>query len=279
MMSRCIGLGMLLMLSVACSEPEGYDAYRERTAQYGNRRFQNEQGIFHQKEGDHALTLQWYIAAGTPTNHVVKPKETAVDIVSRYDVFLRAIKNDSGNKSVDFENLTTNTKIIIPGLPNAMYNVGALCERSIKEKFHKDLGLDSIEQAEREAVKWYKLGAEAGMGMAQLSYGYALEFGLGGVTKDLKEAGNWYEQSAKKGLSVAQENFANLHFNGFGDPAKRDYPIAYLWYSIAAKTLIAKGKEPSKDLNNAIRACRRFLTKDESSRVDRLAAAFKPQFD
>ena len=272
MMPRCIGLGMLMMLGVACSEPEGYDAYRERTAQYGNRRFQNEQGIFYQKEEAYALALQWYIAAGTPTNHVVKPKETAVDVVSRYDVFLRAIKNDPGNKSVDFENLTTNTKIIIPGLPTAMYNAGATYE-----KHHKKVGLEDEQQAMREAVKWYQRGAEGGLELAQFSYGYALEYGLGGKTKNLKEAGNWYEQSAKKGLSVAQENFANLCFNGFGDPDKPDYPNAYLWYSIAAKTLIAKGREPSKDLNNAIRACRRFLTKDESSRVDRLAAAFKPQ--
>ena len=272
MMPRCIGLGVLLMLSVACSEPEGFDAYRERTAQYGNRHLQNEQGLFHQRKGEHALSLRWYIAAGTPTNHIVKPKETAVDVVSRYTVFLKAIKNDPGNKSVDFDNLKADDKIIIPGLPTAMYNAGATYEKH----YHK-LGMEDEQQALREAVKWYKLGAEGGLELAQFSYGYAREFGLGGVTKDLKEAGNWYEQSAKKGLSMAQENFANLHFNGFGDPAKRDYPNAYLWYSIAAKTIIAKGREPSKDLNNAIRACRRFLKKDESSRVDRLAAAFKPR--
>ena len=46
---------------------------------------------------------------------------------------------------------------------------------------------------------------------------------------------------------------------------------------VVVATLLAEGGEPSKDLSNAIRACRRFLTKDESSRVDRSAAAFKPQ--
>lgn len=272
MMPRCIGMGALLVLSMGCSKPEGYDAYRERTAQYGNRHLQNEQGLFHQRKGEHALALRWYIAAGTPTNHIVRSKERALDVVSRYDVFLKVIKNDPGNQSVDFDNLKADTKIIIPGLPTAMYNAGATYE-----KHYQKLGLENEQQALREAVKWYKLGAEGGLELAQFSYGYALEFGLGGVTKNLKEAGNWYEQSAKQGLSVAQENFANLYFNGFGDPDKTDYPNAYLWYSIAAKTLLAEGGEPSKDLSNAIRACRRFLTKDESSRVDRSAAAFKPQ--
>jgi|TARA_B100001971_G_C18258006_1_gene583957 hypothetical protein len=265
-------MGVLLALNIACSKPEGYDAYRERTAQYGNRHLQNEQGLFHQRKGEHALALRWYIAAGTPTNHIVKSKETAVDIVSHYDVFLKVIKNDPGNHSVDFGNLKADTKIIIPGLPTAMYNAGATYE-----KHYQKLGMENEQQALREAVKWYKLGAEGGLELAQFSYGYALEFGLGGETKNLKEAGNWYEQSAKQGVSVAQENFANLYFNGFGEPDKPDYSNAYLWYSIAAKTLLAEGGEPSKDLSNAIHACRRFLSKDESSRVDRLAAAFKPQ--
>ena len=125
-------MGMLLMLSVACNEPEGYDAYRERTAQYGNRHLQNEQGLFHQRKGEHALSLRWYIAAGTPTNHIVKSKETAVDIVSRYTVFLKVIKNDPGNQSVDFDNLKADDKIIIPGLPTAMYNAGRLTKSIIK---------------------------------------------------------------------------------------------------------------------------------------------------
>ena len=267
-------MGVLLVLSMACSKPEGYDTYRERTAQYGNRHLQNEQGIFHQRKGEHALALRWYIAAGTPTNHIVKSKETAVDVVSRYTVFLKVIKNAPGNQSEDFANLKADDKIIIPGLPTAMYNAGATYE-----KYYQKLGLKNEQQALREAVKWYTLGAEGGLELAQFSYGYALEFGLGGETKNLKEAGNWYEQSAKKGLSVAQENFANLYFNGFGDPDKRDYPNAYYWYSIAAKTLIAEGNEPSKDLSNAIRACRRFLTEDETSRLDRSAAAFKLQYN
>ena len=273
MMPRCIGMGVLLVLSVACSKPEGHDAYRERAAAIGHRRFQNEQGMYHQKEGELALALHWYIAAGTPTNHVVQAGDMTVDVISRYGVFLKILKSDPGNQKVDFENLKIDRKIVIPGLPTAMYNAGA-----IYEKHYQKLGLENKQKAVQEAVKWYKLGAEGGLELAQFSYGYALEFGLGGETKNLKEAGNWYEQSAKKGLSVAQENYANLCFNGFGDPAKRDYPNAYYWYSVAAKTLIAQGKEPSKDLSNAIRACRRYLTEDESSRMERLAAAFKPAY-
>ena len=90
---------------------------------------------------------------------------------------LKAIKNDHGNKSVDFENLTINTKIIIPGLPTAMYNAGATYE-----KHHEKVGLEDEEQAMREAVKWYQRGAEGGLELAQFSYGYALEYGLGGKT-------------------------------------------------------------------------------------------------
>ena len=111
---------------------------------------------------------------------------------------------------MDFDNLKADDKIIIPGRPTAMYNAGATYE-----KYYQKLGLKNEQQALREAVKWYKLGAEGGLELAQFSYGYALEFGLGGVTKDLKEAGNWYEQSAKKGPVRGTGKFCQFAFQWF----------------------------------------------------------------
>ena len=153
MMPRCIGISALLALGIACSDQPGFDSYRERAAKIGHREYQNELGKIYQvgSEGETNFisALKWYIAAATPTNHVVQEKENLIDIVSRYK--LKSYQIKASNKGLDLQNLEVGTKLTIPGLPEAMYNAGALYE----------IGGNGVDRNFAEAAKWYHHGAEA----------------------------------------------------------------------------------------------------------------------
>ena len=230
-MPRCIGMGMgaLLALGIACSDQPSFDSYRKRAAKTGHREYQNELGKIYQvgSEGETNLisALNWYIAAATPTNHVVQKGENLVDIVSRYKLKTYQIK--ASNKGLDLQGLETGTKLTIPGLPEAMYNAGALYE----------IGGNGVDRNFAEAAKWYHHGAEAGYPEAQFSYGYALEKGQGVFSIDYKQAANWYKLSAEQGLPIAQSNLANLYFHGLG--VKKNFSEAYKWFGIAQKYTLA----------------------------------------
>jgi TPR repeat protein len=275
-------MGLLLVLVLACGKQRGFDSIREEAAELGNRHYQNQMGVIYQtgEEGEtnYVKALKWYIAAATPTNHVIQEGETLVNILTQFRVSSWDLKKNEGNKSnpallneekkVDLSTLKPGTKIVIPGSPQAMYNVGA-----IYEVRYKELGLKQ-EDALEKAVEWHANGAEAGFIRAQFAYGYAFEHGQG-VEKDLKQAGIWYELSAKQGLAAAQERLGQLHVTGFGDINNRSLPEAYLWLSIAEKALKSEGKTPGKGLTKAINTCRSSLPADERVRTDRLIDDFK----
>jgi len=291
MMPRCIGISALLALGIACSDQPGFDSFRERAAKIGHREYQNELGKVYQvgSEGETNFisALNWYIAAATPTNHVVQEKENLVDIVGRYKLKSSQIK--ASNKGLDLQNLEVGTKLTIPGLPEAMYNAGALYE----------IGGNGVDRNFAEAAKWYHHGAEAGYPEAQFSYGYALEKGQG-VFTDYKKAANWYKLSAEQGLPVAQSNLANLYFHGLG--VKKNFSEAYKWFGIAKKFTLAlrdtaKGDLDSKEngeqfdrmardldrlnkevdnLGKAVDSCKKALPPEELIRVQRLIDSFAP---
>ena len=277
MMPRAIAMGLLLALGLACGKQRGFDSIREEAAELGNRHYQNQMGVIYQtgEEGEtnYVKALKWYIAAATPTNHVVRDGEKLVDILKQFHVSSGELKKNKVNQTnkVDLVKLKPGTKIEIPGSPQAMYNVGA-----IYEVRYAELGFKDKKEAQEKAAEWYAKGADAGFVRAQFAYGYALEHGQG-VEKDLKQAGNWYELSAKQGLASAQGRLAQLHFNGFGDDKKRNLIDAYLWYGITEKTLKAEGRKLDQDLAKAIDTCRRSLPAGDQVRVDRLIEDFKAQ--
>ena len=277
MMPRAIAMGLLLALGLACGKQRGFDSIREEAAELGNRHYQNQMGVIYQtgEEGEtnYVKALKWYIAAATPTNHVVRDGEKLVDILKQFHVSSGELKKNKVNQTnkVDLVKLKPGTKIEIPGSPQAMYNVGA-----IYEVRYAELGFKDKKEAQEKAAEWYAKGADAGFVRAQFAYGYALEHGQG-VKKDLKQAGNWYELSAKQGLASAQGRLAQLHFNGFGDDKKRNLIDAYLWYGITEKTLKAEGRKLDQDLAKAIDTCRRSLPAGDQVRVDRLIEDFKAQ--
>lgn len=270
MRARDLGLWMLLLASVACKESK-FSNHREVTANWGNRLSQFETGLIYQEGKEQPKNLDqalaWYVAAATPTNHLVKkPSETIIDIADRYNVLIRDMS--TLNPKMDVDQLKVGEEIIIPGYPEAMYFAGALSES----------GTESQPPNLFEAAKWYHKGAEAGHALAQFSYGRALETGIG-TEADLKKAANWYRLSAEKGIGSAQLNLASLYLHGQG--VDKDLSEAYRWYSLAKVYLNREGtagldEAEVKNLDSAIQATGQALEAGEKARVDKLIESFEP---
>ena len=270
MRAKDLGLCILLLSCVACKKPN-FTAHREVSAGWGNRVSQFEKGLAFQegkevpKNLDNALA--WYIAAATPTNHVVKKStETIIDIADQYNVLIRDMS--ALNPEMDVDKLKLGEEIIIPGYAEAMYFAGVLSES----------GTENTPINLFEAAKWYHKGAEAGHALAQFSYGRALEKGLG-TEIDLKKAANWYRLSAEKGIGSAQLNLAGLYFHGQG--VDKDLSEAYRWYSLATVYVNREGtaalsEDELKLLNTAIKTTGEALEASEKARVDKLIEAFEP---
>ena len=282
-----MGLSLLLVWSVACGDPS-FTPHREVSAAWGNRVSQFEKGLAYQEgsesEKDLEKALYWYEAAATPTNHIVEPNQTIIDIADLYNVMIRDINAlnpqlkvekvdaiQSGEKII--REVNPGEKIIIPGYAKAMYHAGALHES----------GQGGIKQDYAKAAKWYHAGAEAGDALARFSYAYALQKGLG-TNVDLKKAANWYRLSAEQGIGSAQQNLAELYFEGIG--VEKNLSEAYRWYSLASKYLeydaAGAGENAEQEkakLENAIETCGKQLDKisqGERKRVDRLIESFQP---
>ena len=270
MRAKDLGLWILLLICVACKEPNS-TGHRDAAAKWGNRVSQFEKGLAFQegKEENKSLdnALAWYIASATPTNHVVqKSTETIIDIADLYNVLIRDMSTLNPEMDVDY--LKVGENIIIPGHPEAMYFAGVLSESGTENK-PSDLF---------EAAKWYHKGAEAGHAVAQFSYGRALEKGAG-VEMNLKKAANWYRLSAEKGIGSAQLNLAGLYFHGHG--VDKNLSEAYRWYSLAKFYLNREGAGALSDseveqLNTAIKTTGESIGAGERARVDKLIEAFEP---
>ena len=268
-------VGLLLAL-VACGDKPSYSSIRQKAAERGSREYQNELGVVFQTgrngETNYVKALAWYTAAATPTNHVVAEGEVLVDLLTRYRMRSDELRKVEANQKVvsNWARLPEGETIVIPGSPQAMYNVGA-----IYEVRHNELGIKTKAEAYKKAAEWYHKGAEAGFVRAQFAYGYALEHGQG-VAKDPKKAANWYLLSAKQGMAAAQENLGKLYLTGYGGLEERQLPDAYLWLSIAANSLTKEGNDPGDDLKRVIADCRKALPPDAQARMNRLIEDFKP---
>jgi len=290
-MGKAMGAGLLLALCVACGGSFNESDFREKSANTGSRHYQNEMGVVYQtgknNNGvpDYPAALAWYVAAATPTNHMVKKGDVLVDILNRYRVRDKRFK--AANPNLDLGQfasgrLEPGTSLVIPGMPDAMYNAGALLEQR-----YEDLKLTEID-ALAEAAGWYLKGAKAEHRESQFMYGYALETGRG-VKMNLREAGSYHELAARRGLAEAQQRLAMLYFNGFGELEKKNTSKAYEWASIAQKTykqdLAAAEESKREGLSKAIESCGTIakscadsLPAGERARVDRIIQAFEPQY-
>ena len=87
-----------------------------------------------------------------------------------------------------------------------------------------------VDQDHREAVRWYRMAAEAGNAVAMNNLGFAFMNGQG-TNQDEREAIKWYKKAAEAGSRMAMFNLGMNYNNGTG--VKRNHTKAAEWYSQA----------------------------------------------
>eukprot|EP00729_Bicosta_minor_P021129 gene21129-biopygen25357 len=89
-----------------------------------------------------------------------------------------------------------------------------------------------VEQDHVEAVKWFRLSAEAGNAGAQYNLGCRYNKGEG-VEQDDVAAAKWFRKAAEAGHAMAQNNLGSLYDNGEG--VEQDDVAAAKWFRKSAE--------------------------------------------
>ena len=89
-----------------------------------------------------------------------------------------------------------------------------------------------VPRDDAEAVRWYRLAAEAGDAIAQHNLALKYKNG-GGVPQDYAEAVRWFSLAAKAGLAESQSSMGTMYAEGKGVP--QDYAEALKWWRLAAE--------------------------------------------
>ena len=96
---------------------------------------------------------------------------------------------------------------------------------------YSNFRVESMEDAEALAVRWYKLAANQGHAEAQLQLGLRHEQGWG-VPEDSSEAVRWYRLAANQESARAQFNLGVMYRDGQG--VTQDPVEAHMWLNLAA---------------------------------------------
>ena len=99
---------------------------------------------------------------------------------------------------------------------------------------------EGVEKNEVEAVRLYRLAAEAGYAPAQTSLGFAYDMGRGGVPESDEDALKWYRLAADQGYAHGQYLLGTMYQNG--QAVAKDLNEAARWFRLA----IAQGNESAK---------------------------------
>ena len=110
---------------------------------------------------------------------------------------------------------------------------------------------------------WYKLGVPA----AQYALAVMLRDGVGGKA-DPSSAAAWFEEAAELNYAPAQRALAQLYFKG----ATRDPERAFVWSSIAARSLDAAEKEEMDQIRDL---SQKELKPQQLARAGHLISAWK----
>jgi uncharacterized protein len=89
---------------------------------------------------------------------------------------------------------------------------------------------DGVPKDAREAVRLFRVGAEAGLAKAQTNLG-RMYYDGNGVEQDYSKAIMWLTRAADQGAAVAQSNMAVIYLEGRG--VLRDPVEAYKWFLLA----------------------------------------------
>eukprot|EP00729_Bicosta_minor_P032756 gene32756-biopygen11636 len=96
-----------------------------------------------------------------------------------------------------------------------------------------------VKQDHVEAVKWYRMAAEAGFAPAQYNLGNMYHNGKG-VQQDHVEAAKWFRKSAEAGYASAQCNLGIMYRDGEG--VQYDHVEAAKWFRKSAEAGDATGQ-------------------------------------
>ncbi|KAF9969625.1 hypothetical protein BGZ73_007943 [Actinomortierella ambigua] len=94
-------------------------------------------------------------------------------------------------------------------------------------------GKNGVEQSDSEALPLFRLAAEQGHVLAQLSMGVWYADGKGGVEQDDVQATLWFRQAAEQGCEVAKYNLGIFYSTGRG--VEQNSAEAAYWYHQAAE--------------------------------------------
>jgi len=114
---------------------------------------------------------------------------------------------------------------------------------------------------------WYKFGVPE----AQYELGVMLRDGVGGKA-DGASAAAWFEEAAELNYSQAQRALAQMYFKGAG--VKHDPERAFVWSSIAARSLEGKDKEQMEQLRDL---SQKELKPQQLARAGVVVGAWKPK--
>ena len=177
------------LLAVACSRHA--EPPTEELAERGNREAQAEMGHIYERglygrKKDMKQAIAWYRRAATNASYTVKPGDAARRIAVYQGVFTYNLLK--ANPEVDFRNLKSGSKVIIPGHPGAQFNLGVLYERG-----------KGVPKSDKSAAEWYLKAARQEHPESQFSLAVMYENGQG-MAKDLPEAAKWYQRAAELGV-------------------------------------------------------------------------------
>lgn len=132
------------------------------------------------------------------------------------------------NNQMQFEKLINDLRLWL--------NLGKTIEpNSIKLSIEKMFEFGEVYEKDFnfvEAVKWYRMAAEAGYSLAQYSLGRCLYFGRG-IDRDSSEAVKWYRLAANQGNDSAQYDLGCCY--EYGEGVEVDVSEAVKWYKLAVE--------------------------------------------
>lgn len=105
------------------------------------------------------------------------------------------------------------------GQPNALYQLGNLYEKG-----------EYVDQDYKSAFGFYLMGSLKGDAQSQYKLSTLYLSGLG-TPQDFENGLKWISRSARQGYVLGQQKLASLRLT---EPALRNIPEAYAWYSIIA---------------------------------------------
>jgi len=134
---------------------------------------------------------------------------------------------------------------------------------------------EGVKQDAFRAAEWYRLAANFGKDRdAQFSLGQ-LHFHGRGVPHDYAEAMKWFRKAADKGHAAAQFLMGGMYEEGWA--AKRNLPLAYMWYSLALRNAAqAMATNPKYDPAAARKRLIKRMTKFQISQGERQLKSWRP---